>query len=151
MAMNVRAYQLSDRAGCLAVFDSNVGTSFLPEERPQFSAFLDDLPGPYFVLEENGVIVACGGYAPNAESPGVADLCWGMVRHNYQGSGVGRRLTTCRLERIQEDPSFTHVFLKTSEDTAAFYERFGFVTEQVIENGIAEGVHQYDMKLDMTR
>jgi hypothetical protein len=55
------------------------------------------------------------------------------------------------LERIQDDPSFTRVLLKTSEDTAAFYQRFGFVTQQVVENGIAEGLHRYDMKLDMDR
>lgn len=149
--MIVREYKPSDRADCLAVFDSNVGGSFLPAERDDFAAYLDNLPGPYFVVEEDGAIIACGGYAPNAESPDTADLCWGMVRRDLQGTGVGLHLVSARLEKIRQDQAFTHVFLKTSHETAGFYERFGFVTQQVIENGIADGLHRHDMKMTVRR
>lgn len=104
--MIVREYRSSDRAACLAVFDSNVGGSFLPSERPDFAAFLDALPGPYFVIEDDGVIIACGGYAANAESSDTADLCWGMVQRELQ---------------------------------------------QVVPNGIADGLHRYDMKMTVSR
>lgn len=147
----VREYQSSDRAACLAVFDSNVGGSFLPSERPEFAAYLDALPGPYFVLEDDRGIIACGGYAASLESPDTADLCWGMVRRDLQGAGIGQLLVTARLQRLNQDPVFRHVFLKTSHETAAFYEHFGFVTQQVIENGIAEGLHRYDMRLTMNQ
>jgi len=147
----IREYQPTDRAGCLAVFDSNVGGSFLPSERPDFAAHLDALPGPYLVIEDDGVIIACGGYAPNIESPDTADLCWGMVRRDLQGSGLGLRLIEARLERIRQDKTFTYVLLKTSQETAGFYERFGFATEQVIQNGIADGLHRHDMKLTVHR
>ncbi|MGQ0562603.1 MAG: GNAT family N-acetyltransferase [Gemmatimonadota bacterium] len=118
--MTVREYQRSDRTACLAVFESNVGGSFLRTERPDFEGYLDALPGPYFVIEEGGVIIACGGYAANVESSDTADLCWGMVRRDLQGTGIGLRLVNARLERIRQDHAFTHVFLKTSHETAGF-------------------------------
>ena len=147
--MTVRDYLPADRAACLAVFDSNVGGSFLASERADFETFLDTLPGPYLVIEENGVIIACGGYAPNEEAPDTADLCWGMVRLDLQGTGIGKLLVGARLNRIRAGSAFSSVFLKTSHETAPFYERFGFVTQQVVENGIAEGLHRYDMKLTL--
>jgi ribosomal protein S18 acetylase RimI-like enzyme len=147
--MTLRDYQPSDRAACLAVFDSNVGKSFLTSERPDFEAFLDTLPGPYLVLEENDVIIACGGYGPNEDAPDTADLCWGMVRLDLQRTGLGKLLVDARLDRIRADRAFSFVFLKTSQETAPFYERFGFVTQQVVENGIAEGMHRYDMRLTL--
>ena len=145
--MIIRSYQQRDRAGCLALFDSNVGGSFLMSERAEFETFLDNLPGPYIVVEDNDDILACGGYAPNIDAPDTADLCWGMVRRDLQGTGLGKLLVAARLERIEADACFRHVFLKTSQETAAFYERFGFVTEQVIEHGIAVGLHRVDMRL----
>ena len=147
--MIVREYLPSDRPRCLAVFDSNVGESFLDSERPDFENYLDTMPGPYFVVDENDVILACGGYAANIDEPDTADLCWGMVRRDLQGTGLGKLLVAARLERIEADARFRHVFLKTSHETAAFYERFGFVTEQVIEHGITEGLHRVDMRLTL--
>ena len=147
--MITRDYQPYDRAACLAVFDSNVGGSFLASERLDFQTYLDTLPGPYLVVEENDVIIACGGYATNIDAPDTADLCWGMVRLDFQRAGIGKVLVDARLDRIREDGAYRYVCLKTSHETAAFYERFGFVIEQVVENGIAEGLHRYDMKLTL--
>ena len=147
--MTVRDYLPADRAACLAVFDSNVGGSFLMSERADFEKFLDTLPGPYLVVEENDVIIACGGYAPNIDAPDTADLCWGMVRLDLQRTGIGKLLVDARLNRIRAKAAFSSVFLKTSHETSRFYERFGFVTQQVVANGIAEGLDRYDMKLTL--
>jgi len=76
-SLSARSYSPADRSTCLGIFDSNVPDSFRDSERADFEAFLDSLPGPYFVVEdESGRAVACGGYAVN---PGTtcADLCWG--------------------------------------------------------------------------
>ena len=64
--MNTRAYAPGDREDCLAIFDSNVPEDFRAEERVGFEAFLDALPGPYFVVvDDEGRVRACGGYAGN--------------------------------------------------------------------------------------
>lgn len=145
--MRVRDYTAADRSACLAVFDSNVPAFFVPDEREQFSAFLDALPGPYLVVEdEDGAVLGCGGYAV---TPGTttADLCWGMVRQDRHGTGLGLLLTTARLERVRADAAVEAVALNTSQHTVGFYERLGFGTELVTPDGYAPGLDRCDMRL----
>lgn len=145
--MRVRDYTTADRSACLAVFDSNVPEFFVPAEREEFAAFLDALPGPYLVAEdEAGRVLGCGGYAV---TPGTttADLCWGMVRRERHGTGLGRLLLDARLERVRADARADAVALKTSQHTRAFYERVGFHTERVISDGFAPGLDRCDMRL----
>lgn len=145
--VRARDYTTADRHGCLAVFDSNVPEFFVPAEREQFAAFLDALPGPYLVVEgEAGVILGCGGYAV---TPGTttADLCWGMIRREQHGTGLGRLLTALRLERVRSDAAVEAVALNTSQHTRGFYEHLGFRTEQVTPDGYAPGLDRCDMRL----
>ena len=148
--VHIRDYRPEDRAACLSIFDSNVPSSFTEAERPEFAAFLDTLPGPYLLLEIDGRTVACGGYAA-AENAACADLCWGMVQYELQGSGLGRLLTRVRIERIADDRGFTEVALRTSHLTEVFYQRMGFVTERVTLHGIAPDQHKCEMRLSLNR
>lgn len=148
--LRVRAYEPRDRDACLAIFDSNVPGSFLPFERPAFEEFLDRADRDYLVIERDGGIVACGGYAV---TPGTttADLCWGMVVEDRQRTGLGRTLVEQRLARIAADTTITHVAMNTSHETRAFYEKLGFTTVQVTTDGIAPGLHRCDMIMDAER
>ena len=95
----MRPYVDGDFDACLAVFDTNVPGFFRPHERAEFVAFLADLPGPYLVLEDpSGDVLGCAGYA-RGRDPAVADLCWGMIRHDAHRRGHGRTLTTLRVAR----------------------------------------------------
>lgn len=145
-SVTLRLYTPSDREACMAVFQSNVGNSFIESEREQFESFLDALPGPYYVVEDAGQVVACGGFAGSADST-TADLCWGMVLFNRQRSGLGLRLTECRIDEIRKQGHFSDILLRTSQDTEKFYERLGFVTEKIVPNGIAAGLHLHEMRL----
>lgn len=144
-----REYQQADLETCLAVFDTNVPKYFTSEERPGFQSFLEELPGPYLVLTDaGGGIMGCGGYAIDRET-GSADLCWGMVRQELHGTGLGRFLTRLRIERSREDPRVTDIALHTSQHTAGFYERLGFRILSVTEDAYAPGLHRYDMCLSV--
>lgn len=145
--MRARDYTPADREACLAVFDSNVPEFFVSPERPAFAAFLDALPGPYLVVEDpSGTLVGCAGYAVE---PGTtrADLCWGMVRRERHGTGLGRLLLEERLARIRADPGVDAVRLDTSQHTRGFYEQYGFVAEQVVPDGYAPGLDRCEMRL----
>lgn len=145
--MRVRDYTTADRDACLAVFDSNVPAYFVPPEREQFAAFLDALPGPYLVVEdEDGTVLGCGGYVV-APGTTTADLCWGMVRMERHGTGLGRLLFDARLARVRADAGVQAVALNTSQHTAGFYERRGFRTELVTPDGYAPGLDRCDMRL----
>lgn len=148
--MRVRDYTTADRSACLTVFDSNVPGFFVPPEREEFAAFLDALPGQYLVVEDDaGRVLGCGGYAVR---PGTAtaDLCWGMVRRERHGTGLGRLLLEARLERARADAPLEVVALDTSQHTLGFYERRGFRTERVTPDGYAPGLDRCDMRLFLT-
>lgn len=147
--MRTRDYRPDDRDACLGIFESNVPEYFRSFEREPFEDYLDDLPGPYLVLEDPADgIVACGGYAVPAGSTS-ADLCWGMVARHRQGTGLGRRLTEARLARIRNEPEVREVRLSTSPRTRGFYERLGFVTVRVMRDGFAPGLDRCEMRLSL--
>lgn len=146
----MRGYERADREACLSLFDSNVPPYFAPSERADFAAFLDDLPGPYLVLEDlNGDIVACGGFGPTRQDDTVAILCWGMVRRDQHGRGLGRQLLATRLDLIATDPRFRAVRIETSPLSRGFFERFGFIVDLVVPDGFAPGLDLVAMALDL--
>lgn len=145
---SLRDYRPTDLEACLAVFDSNVGDSFAAAERAEFVQFLGNLPGPYWVLEdEDGRVVGCGGYARREDGVTV-DLCWGMVARAHQGQGLGRSLAVERIERVRAEGGVRHVRLATSQLTTGFFERLGFVLENRTPDGFAPGIDCCDMRLD---
>lgn len=145
--IDVRTFTTADRGACLAVFDSNVPAYFTTPERPEFEKFLDALPGPYIVLRDaEGAVVACGGHAI-IEDDGRADLCWGMVRQDLHGTGIGRALTEARLAAALADPAVRYVALNTSQHTVGFYERLGFTMTEVIRDGFAPGLDRCEMRM----
>lgn len=147
--LRIRAFEDGDRAACLRLFDSNVPTYFRPAERPEFEAFLDALPGPYLVLRSaNDEPVACGGYAL-AEGARRADLCWGMVRSDLHGRGLGRRLALERLRKAVAHPGIETVALSTSQLTTGFYERMGFEIVSTERDGFGPGLDRCDMRLEI--
>lgn len=141
-----RLYRPEDMELVLAVFNSNVPEFFTTSERAVLEEFLRSLPGPYFVVESEASIVACGGYAiVLAESR--ADLCWGMVARALHGRGIGRFLTELRINAARSDPRVSRIILNTSQHTQAFYERLGFVAERFTKDGFAPGLDRCDMQL----
>lgn len=153
MSRTVRPYTPADREGCLAVFDSNVDPFFLAEERGEYAAFLGqvergELGGAYFVVEEGGATVACGGVGRNRD--GAAGLWWGMARRDLHGRGLGRALLEARLGWLREHLSdIRELRLDTSQHTAAYYARRGFRKASVTKDAYGPGLDRHDMVLDL--
>jgi ribosomal protein S18 acetylase RimI-like enzyme len=146
----VEDYASDDRDGCLAVFRTNLPVFFTPDELGLYGSFLDALPGPYLVVRDpDHGIVACGGYALR-ESGTVADMCWGMVRQDLHGLGIGKALTRARVERIMSNGSVQEITLNTSQHTVGFYKRLGFEVVEVLSDGYAPGLDRCDMRLVLT-
>ncbi|MBZ4422051.1 GNAT family N-acetyltransferase [Myxococcus sp. RHSTA-1-4] len=145
--MKLRPYTREDRDAVLAVFRSNIPGSFEPHEEPEFLRFVDTAPGPYWVVEEAGRVVACGGIA---WKDGRVDLCWGMVEQALHRQGIGLALTAFRLRQACEVPDAREVHLNTSSDTVGFYTRLGFSVDRTVEDAIRPGLHLLYLHLDLT-
>lgn len=139
-----RTYSLDDKNACLAIFDSNVPEYFSVRDRSEYGSFLERPPGPYFVVEDTGAVVACGGFAPHQTEPESVILCWGMVARDHHKTGLGRLLMS---ERLNRQTTAKNIVLNTSQFTSGFYEQLGFKTFQIIRDGHGPGVDLYEMRV----
>ncbi len=142
--MEVRPYAAADRDVCLALFDTNVPDSFAPAEREQFREFLEASATPYYLLEHEGTVVACGGFAVDAANS-TARLCWGIVGHRFQRQGVGKFLLLWRLREIGRLANVRMVTLETTPKSATFFEKQGFRPVSVTADFNAPGLDKLEM------
>jgi len=143
--MEIRTYNSSDSEGCLKVFDSNERRYFAEEERAQFEEFLRAPPGIYYVMDRDGELLGCGGFAPEAE-PGVVSLRWGLIRGDLHRRGLGRFLLFYRLREIGKLAGVTQVRMETTQHTAGFFEKAGgFKVTQVEPGGYGPGLDRVTM------
>ena len=142
--MLIRSYSIQDKQACLEVFSSNIPKFFAENELDEFAIFLDSDTSTYLVVESEGKIYGCGGYYFR---DGVGRLCWGMVKKDSHRSGFGSALITARLNRLFIEHGVDIVAIDTSQYSSGFFEHFGFRTENVSENGLAAGLHKYEMTL----
>ena len=144
--ITARPYRSADRDACLALFDSNTPRFFDATERAGFAGFLDDIDGRYEVLEQDGRIVACGGWSVEPEGT-TASLCWGMVDQARHRQGLGAALTEARIAAARAHPGLTALRLGTGPETATFYARYGFTVVSVVPDGNAPGIDAVEMRL----
>lgn len=136
----ITAFSAKDIPGCLEIFDSNVPEFFAPDEREEFAAFLDNPPGPYFVMKQDGgAIIGCGGFAPARNDDGLAVLCWGMIHRRFHRQGLGKVILRHRIDAITAAGSFNNVSIETSPESAGFFNRYNFGTTRIVADGFGAG------------
>ncbi len=144
-----RPYLPTDKTDCLNLFESNTPKYFGPTERPDFENFLTQLPCPFFVVEAEGTVIACGGYGKEPQT-GKIVLAWGMVRSDLHRQGAGTFLLQERLKAIFRENPAARVVIDTSQHSQSFFARFGFRPTNITPNFYAPGLHRVDMELDPT-
>lgn len=150
--MKLQPYSPAFEKDCLSIFDSNAPAFFAPQERETFRGFLNRQVHPYYyflVSDASEKIVACGGMKlePSKHS---AMLRWDMVSSDCQKQGAGTFLTVNRLHLLSQNPDVQMVDVYTSQHTYLFYEKFGFILQHVVPNGIVEGMDEYYMELKLS-
>lgn len=146
---SVRGYRAADKEACLSIFDSNCPKFFDPSEKTELTSFLGDKDhDEYFVVELNDDhgprVVGAGGYYVIQET-GVVGFSWGMILNEFHGRGLGKLLTTYRLNLL--DNKFHHqaIRLQTSQFTCAFYALHGFVETEREPDGFGDGIDRITM------
>ncbi|MCA1589581.1 MAG: GNAT family N-acetyltransferase [Acidobacteria bacterium] len=137
--MNIRPFTPDDTESVVAVFRSNIPKYFVPEEEAGLREFLTDVRAEdYFVMELDDEIVGVGGIALNEDE--TVSLCWGMVRSDHLGTGLGKRLTQFRIDAAREKFGTLPLVISTSQRTQGFYEKFGFRLTEHTPNGFGPGL-----------
>lgn len=151
--LNIRKYEAADHDVCMNAFKTNVPKYFTEGEIGDFERFLNKLEDPaeennppYYVLELDTQIIGCGGFGEK-EGVDAITFVWGLVHNDYHKQGFGEQLLVFRLGEIKLQHPGRQVILDTTQHSFSFFEKYGFETVKITENGYAEGMHRYDMVL----
>ena len=149
--MNIRHYSPDDLEKVVGVFRSNIPKYFVPGEERGLREFLSELPGHYFTCELGFELVGAGGIALNqGRDETTVSLCWGMIRSDLLGKGLGRALTEYRIAAAREKYGPLPIIISTSQHTQGFYEKFGFRTTRYEADGFGSGLDICEMRLERT-
>ena len=145
--IETRKYTPADLEKVIAVFRSNIPKYFKPDEEAGLRNFLNNEPGEdYYVFETDREIVGAGGIALNENE--TVSLCWGMLRNDLIGIGLGKQMTQFRIDLAAEKYPGLPLAISTSQHTEGFYKRFGFRTTEHVKDGFGPGIDNCKMRLD---
>lgn len=145
--MIIRRYKPSDIEAVVAIFRSNIGKYFVEAEEKELREFLEAFSDDYFVIEIIDEVVAAGGIAINEDE--TISLCWGMVRTDLIGTGLGKKLTLFRMEKGREKWGDRPFVTSTSHHTEGFYKKLGFETVEHTPDGFGPGIDICKMRKDI--
>lgn len=144
----IRLYRPADLECVVAVFRSNIPKYFTPPEEKELNEFLaTKMVADYYVVELRGDVVGSGGIAYNDIDPPTISLCWGMVRQDHLGTGLGKLLTEFRIELARKKYPGLPITIGTSQHTQGFYEKFGFRLVEHTPDGFGPGIDSCRMRL----
>ena len=124
----MRAYQKQDREACLALLAANTPRHFAPQEAADFAAYLDAGPAYFRVVDEEGVVAACGGIE-TFPARGEAEFRWVMVLPGAQDRGLGRRLMQDSARHVLTETTIRRILVYTTPGSAGFFRKLGFASE----------------------
>lgn len=154
---NIRKYETVDHHACMEMFLTNVPKYFTLEEVDEYERFLSKLDDStvtdnpfYYVMELDNRPIGCGGFGKKNGIDGIPSITfvWGMVDKAYHKKGFGEELLRFRLSEIKVQFPNWKVILDTTQFSYTFFEKYGFKTLKITENGYGEGMHRYDMILE---
>ncbi|MFR3329861.1 MAG: GNAT family N-acetyltransferase [Odoribacter splanchnicus] len=148
--ITIRAYRPEDKGALVHLIRLNTPGYFAPEEEADFCRYLDYERELYYVLLWGAELVGCGGIN-FAEDETVGKISWDMIHPEYQGRSLGGQLLKYRIERIKSIPRIRKITVRTSQLAYRFYEKQGFVLNEVRKDYWAEGYDLYSMVYDDER
>lgn len=142
---NIRFYNSSDKNAIIELFRLNTPLYFSPDEEADLDKYLENELELYFVLENEGEIVGCGGI--NFPDQNSATISWDLFHPDFHGKGFGSKLLRYRLDQLKELQDILKIKVRTSQLVYQFYEKNGFKLLRTEDNYWAEGFHLYEMEL----
>jgi GNAT superfamily N-acetyltransferase len=124
--LTFRRFGLADLPQCLELYKLNEPGRFPEGPGNHYEDCLRSERSYVLVAENGGRIVATGGIHYFIK-PHMAICCYGLVRPDYQGKGIGTALLLARLALLSNKEPVYHVFIFAVQKSFVFYQRFGFL------------------------
>lgn len=142
----IRSYQPSDHPAVIEVFKKNTPEFFDVNEQADLEKYLSSYWSTYFVMEDEGKIIGCGGYHFEADGT-TGRLSWDFFDPQYKGHGLGRQMINHCLEELRKNPQLEKTAVWTSQLAYPFYAKFGFETQEIKEDFWGPGLDLYRMEM----
>lgn len=123
----------------------NTPEFFAQEEEAHFISYLKNESKYYYLFEQRGKILGCGGFN-FLKNENNARISWDMIDPQFQGKGIGRALVEYRISEIKKIDTKIDIQVRTSQLVFSFYEKQGFQLEEIIKDFWAPGYDLYRMK-----
>lgn len=146
--MIIRKHTNSDRTRIIELLRLNTPEYFSPTEEEDLIDYLDNHADNYFVVEDNNIIVGCGGFNLSEDGE-IGKISWDIFDPNSQGLGFGGALTKFRIQKIKEIDGVRTISVRTSQLVYPFYEKFGLKLREVVKDYWAKGFDLYRLDEDV--
>ena len=143
--LEFKDYSMESFNDCIELFDLNCPEFFAPIEKNDYIEFLNQTKEGYVTIHHDSILI--GAYGVHKTSSESASQSWTLIHPKYQNKGIGRLI----MERVflyLEGNQLDNLFLSTSQQTEAFFLKFGAIRIDYIENGWDEGLHRIEMKIE---
>lgn len=144
--MRISPYVPEMEAAVVHLLRLNTPAAFAPAEEEDYLDFLNIHREYYFVQKIKDQIVGCGGFNL-VENNTHARISWDIQHPDFQGKGLGTALLRYRIQEIGKILSVTKLTVRTSQTAYQFYQKNGFVLQNIEKNYWAEGFDLYQMEL----
>ena len=145
MNLGFKAYSKENYEQCLGLFDLNCPKYFASIEKNDYIEFLNQTKEGYVTIHHDSILI--GAYGVHKTSSESASQSWTLIHPKYQNQGIGRLIME-RVFSFLESNQLDKLFLSTSQQTEAFFVKFGAIRIDYIENGWGEGLHRIEMKIE---
>lgn len=140
----IRPYTPSDQEAVIQIFRPNTPVYFALEEKADLIAYLRDESEHFFVFEENGKVIAAGGYNIIGTQ---GRLSWYFTDPVHAGKGAASAIARHSLAELKARSEIGEIMVRTSQHAESFFARFGFQTQKTVADFWAEGIDLYQMVL----
>ena len=143
--LEFKDYSMESFNDCIELFDLNCPEFFASIEKNDYIEFLNQTKEGYVTIHHDSILI--GAYGVHKISSESASQSWTLIHPKYQNKGIGRLI----MERVflyLESNQLDNLFLSTSQQTEAFFLKFGAIRIDYIENGWDEGLHRIEMKIE---
>lgn len=146
----LRNYSESDKDSILELLRLNTPTYFALEEKEDLIDYLENFLESYFVIENNRVVVGCGGVNLKNEADNtVGVISWDIIHPDYQGLGLGKRLLDFRIKFLIDKYEIKIIIVRTSQHVFRFYEKMGFKLKEIIKDYWSKDFDLYLMEFEV--
>jgi [ribosomal protein S18]-alanine N-acetyltransferase len=143
--ITIRPYTPVDKSAVLELLKLNIPQYFAPSEMDDFKRYIEQHLEQYFVVILVDKIIGAGGinFADNFKT---GKISWDFIHPLFQGKGLGQMLLQHRLDILTAMPHIETIMVRTSQLAYKFYQKNGFVLNELVKDYWEKGFDLYDMR-----